>query len=75
VEKILEELDLATIPTIRVLNKKDRLDGEALQACLNRLGGVAIAANRRDTLMPLIERIQDIVETVTDRRPEPAADP
>ncbi|MFO7495743.1 MAG: GTPase HflX [Desulfobacterales bacterium] len=75
VEKILEELDLATIPTIRVLNKKDRLDDDALQACLNRLGGVAVSAPRRDTLMPLVERIQDIVETLTARRPGPVADP
>ena len=75
VEKILEELDLDTIPAIRVLNKKDRLDSDALQACLNRLGGVAISAPRRDTLIPLVERIQDTVETLTPRWQGSTADP
>jgi 50S ribosomal subunit-associated GTPase HflX len=58
-----------------VLNKKDRLDRDALQVCLNRLGGVAVSAPRRDTLMPLIERIQDIVDTLNTRQPGPGLDP
>jgi GTP-binding protein HflX len=75
VEKILEELGLDTIPAIRVLNKKDLLDSDALQACLNRLGGIAISAPRRDTLMPLVERIQDMVETHTPQQQDAAAEP
>jgi GTPase len=75
VEKILEELGLDTIPAIRVLNKKDRLDSDALQACLNRLGGIAISAPRRDTLIPLVERIQDLVETLPPRQQDAAAEP
>ncbi|HEY3041039.1 MAG TPA: GTPase HflX [Pyrinomonadaceae bacterium] len=63
VERILEELHVAQIPSILVLNKADLLDVETLQAIARQLaqGGerevVAISAVDRNTLPPLLERV------------------
>jgi len=55
VERILEELDLSHIPTLRVLNKKDRLKPDDLATRVNILKGVPIAAIDSQTLHPLID--------------------
>jgi GTP-binding protein HflX len=61
VERILEELHVAEIPAILVLNKADLVDSETLQGISRQLaqGGerpvVAIAATDRKTLPPLLE--------------------
>lgn len=55
VERILEELDLSHIPTLRVLNKQDRLKPDDLAKRVNILKGVPIAAIDSQTLHPLID--------------------
>jgi len=64
VENILEELNLSAIPCLLVLNKQDRVDAERIEILRSRLGTVAISANDPDTLMPLIERMSDMVEAL-----------
>ena len=54
VEHILEELDLAHIPTLRVLNKQDRLNQADRLQRANALRGIPISAIDTDTLTPLI---------------------
>jgi GTP-binding protein HflX len=58
VERILTELELHRLPCIRVLNKMDRLDREAIDDCCRRFDGIAVSALDRRSLAPLIERIE-----------------
>ena len=62
VEKILEELDLLTIPQIKALNKMDCLSQDSLEPILNRLDGVPICARDKNSLSPLIEKLADFIE-------------
>ena len=55
VEKILADLNLHQIPTIRVLNKKDRVPPEALSGFVRLIKGTAISANDSSTLGELIQ--------------------
>ena len=63
VDKILEDLHVAQIPAILVLNKADLVASETLTAVARQLaqGGdrevVAIAANDRKTLPPFLEKL------------------
>jgi GTP-binding protein HflX len=63
VERILEELHIAQIPSILVLNKADLVEVETLQGLsrqLTQAGArevVAISATDRKTLPPLLEKI------------------
>lgn len=63
VERILEELKFAQIPSILVLNKADLVDDETLEGISRHLaqGGerevVSIAATDRKTLPPLLEKV------------------
>ncbi len=63
VERILEELHIAQIPSILVLNKADLVDVDTLQAISRQLaqGGdravVTISATNQKTLQPLLERL------------------
>ena len=67
VERILEELHIAQIPSILALNKADLVDAETLQAISRQLaqGGdcevVAISATDRLTLPPLLEKVGQIL--------------
>jgi len=61
VEKILTELNLSTISTIRVLNKKDLVDDETVARLSRTLKGTAISAKSKSTLMPLIEKMQTLI--------------
>ena len=67
VERILEELHIAQIPTILVLNKADLVDVESLQAISRQLaqGGerevVTISATNRQTLPPLLEKVGEML--------------
>lgn len=54
VERILEELKLAHLPTLRVLNKQDCVAPADLARRVNSLRGIPIAAIDRATLRPLI---------------------
>jgi GTPase len=58
VETILADLNLHNIPLIRVLNKKDLVDQTTVDALAGTLGGTAISANVKSTLIPLIEKME-----------------
>ncbi|MBW2574319.1 MAG: GTPase HflX [Deltaproteobacteria bacterium] len=58
VENILADLNLHHIPLTRVLNKKDLVDQTIVDALTGTLGGIAISANVKSTLMPLIEKME-----------------
>ncbi|GAB6905962.1 GTPase HflX [Desulfosarcina cetonica] len=62
VETILAELNLNTIPIVRVLNKIDRVDPDRRDHLIQRLGGIAISALDRPSLKPLSEHLQAAVE-------------
>jgi GTP-binding protein HflX len=62
VEKILEELKINDKPTIRVLNKSDRVaDKEMLQNLCRRLNAVAVSALDKRTLFELMEKIESML--------------
>ena len=63
VERILEELDLAHIPTLRVLNKQDRIEPANLAKRVNILKGVPISATDSATLTPLIDAMDSFFAT------------
>ncbi len=58
VNRILEDLDLHTVPAILVLNKMDRLPVEKCRQLTQGLNGIPISAKARPTLRPLVERIR-----------------
>jgi GTP-binding protein HflX len=62
VEKILTDLNLHNTSTIRVLNKMDLVDRETSTRLRRRLGGIVISARSKSTLMPLIEKMEQMVE-------------
>jgi GTP-binding protein HflX len=62
VERILEELDLAHIPTLRVLNKQDRLSPADRLQRVNSLQGIPISAIDSGTLSPLIQAMDHFFE-------------
>jgi len=78
VERILEELDLSHIPTLRVLNKQDRLKPDDLATRVNILKGVPIAAIDSQTLHPLIDAMDHyftagrLDPALTDTTPSPS---
>jgi GTP-binding protein HflX len=62
VEKILEDLEINGKPTIRVLNKSDRVaDKEMLQNLCRRLDAVAVSALDKRTLFVLMEKIESLL--------------
>lgn len=61
VENLLYKLNLGQKPILRVFNKMDKVDQETAKRVAERYGGVAISALNRDTLHPLLERIQEIL--------------
>ena len=67
VEKILADLNLDDIPLIRVLNKKDLLHRENVHNLIKMIGGTAISAKSKKTLMPLIEAMEKRIEKINRR--------
>ena len=67
VERILQELNLAEIPSLLVLNKADLLTPETLEAITRQLEGnnarlvISIAATDRQTMRPLLEKIGELL--------------
>lgn len=79
VERILEDLNLHRIPLIRVLNKMDRVDPEDLGVLVRKIGGIPVNALERSSLMPLIQKLERMIETsltepIHDLYPERMAD-
>ena len=62
VEKILIDLNLQAIPSIRVLNKQDLVDRETVDQLARNLNGISVSANDASTLSPLIEKMQADIE-------------
>lgn len=58
VNRILGELNLDRIPSIKVLNKMDQLPKDQLSAQMRRLNGIPICALDRTSLIPMLEAIE-----------------
>ena len=61
VEKILVDLHLEKTATIRVLNKMDLVDPQTISRLSRQLAGIAISAQAKSTLLPLIEKMETII--------------
>jgi len=61
VERILSDLNLHNIPSIRVLNKQDLVDRETINRLSIDLDGTPISAINKSTLMPLIEKMENAI--------------
>jgi GTP-binding protein HflX len=68
VEKILTDLNLQNTAAIRVLNKMDLVDPQTRARLGRKLNGTAISARSRSTLLPLIEKMESVVESVSNPR-------
>ena len=62
VEKILADLNLHKTTTIRVLNKMDLVGPQTSQQLEHRLKGTAVSAKTRSSLMPVIEKMEKMLE-------------
>jgi GTP-binding protein HflX len=67
VEAILSDLNLEHTASIRVLNKMDLVNPEAIQKIRRALRGTAVSAKNESSLLPLIEQMETAIENV--RRP------
>jgi len=61
VERILADLQLDAIPSIRVLNKKDLVDPETINRLSRIYDGTAISAHTESSLIPLIEKMEALI--------------
>jgi GTP-binding protein HflX len=67
VEKILTDLEIHDRPTIRVMNKSDRVaDKELLKHLCRRLDAVAVSALDKKTLFALMEKIESVLPRKDD---------
>ena len=62
VEKIMADLNLQNTPTIRTLNKMDRVSPQTRIRLSRKLKGIAISARSKTTLLPLIVEMEKIIE-------------
>ena len=67
VSGILEDLGIEHIPEIRVFNKMDACDPDALDQAVRAHDGVAISARSRISTRPLIERMEHVLNTEQNR--------
>jgi GTP-binding protein HflX len=68
VEKILNELHLSEIPRLLVLNKSDLLNADALENMTRAYNAVAVSALNRESLLPMIERVGEMLNAALIRR-------
>lgn len=61
VEKVLEDLELLRLPCLQVFNKADLVEPELLQGLKRRLEGIFVSALKAETLIPLIEKMEQMV--------------
>ena len=67
VERILQELEVAQIPTILTLNKADQMPADEVETSIRQLqqagarAVVAVSAINRSTLTPLLEKIGEML--------------
>jgi GTP-binding protein HflX len=75
VEKILEELHLSEIPRLLVLNKSDLLNADELENMTRAYNAIAVSALKRETLLPMIQRVGELlIETPARRDGQQAAE-
>ncbi|HET9533167.1 MAG TPA: GTPase HflX, partial [Blastocatellia bacterium] len=67
VEKILEDLGLSDIPRLLVYNKADLLNEDQLESLRRVDGAVVVSSLDRNTLVPMVERIGEMLEGVSAR--------
>jgi GTP-binding protein HflX len=67
VEKILDELKLSGIPRLLVFNKSDLLSEDEASNLRQAFDAVMISALNSRTLIPMVERIGDMMESATVR--------
>jgi GTP-binding protein HflX len=67
VERTLCDLQLLHIASIRVLNKMDLVNPETVQKLSRTLRGTAVSAQKKSTLLPLIDQMEMVIENT--RRP------
>jgi GTP-binding protein HflX len=67
VEKILDELKLSGIPRLLVFNKSDLLNADEASNLRQAFDAVMISALNSRTLIPMVERIGDMMESATVR--------
>ncbi|NNL77527.1 MAG: GTPase HflX, partial [Desulfobacterales bacterium] len=63
VETILADLDLQNTATLRVLNKMDLVDTQTSVRLCRQLDGTAIAAKKKSTLLPLIQKMETLFDS------------
>ncbi|HJQ27256.1 MAG TPA: GTPase HflX [Blastocatellia bacterium] len=68
VEKILEELHLSEIPRLLVLNKSDLLNSDEVENMTRAYNAVAVSALNRDSLMPMVERVGEMLNEALTKR-------
>jgi GTP-binding protein HflX len=71
VDRILSDLHLRQTASIRVLNKMDLVAPETVERLSRKLGGTTISAKDSSTLMPLIEKMETLIEPLTSRQTVP----
>ncbi len=64
VERIIADLNLEHTASIRVLNKIDLVSADKIQKLNRQLGGMAISAKQKSTLLPLIDRMETILADI-----------
>ncbi len=65
VEKILSDLNLNNIPTIKVFNKQDLVDKEISQRLCRFFDATPVSANDESTLFGLIEKMEQSILSVS----------
>src|SRR5436853_2063996 len=73
VEKILEELHLSEIPRLLVLNKSDLLNTDELDNMTRAYNAIAVSALSRDSLLPMIQRIGELLIEILAKRDSQSA--
>jgi GTPase len=61
VERVLEDLELLQLPRLQVFNKADLVAPDLLPGLKGRLEGVFISAHNAETLIPLIDKMEQMV--------------
>jgi len=72
VDRILSDLHLRQTASIRVLNKMDLVAPETIERLSRKLDGTTISAKDSSTLMPLIEKMETLIEPLSCRQTVPS---
>ena len=64
VDRILADLSLDRIPTLRVPNKMDLVDADTAAGFVRQLGGIAVSATDAAALLPLIEEMARSIDRI-----------